>query len=209
MYGVQWWIKFRNLDAKVSFFFPPEKIGGYSLTHFGQFLFFFRVLEKKNKLIFFFQEKFACHSLSWETVNLQKKVKNGKKWHLLSNFIFFVVFFPKKTGQDSVFFSQEKFTRHSLTRFQKKWKKNQVYFFFFSSRFFWFWPCVFFRRKSLNCTRSVKIRGWKKKTKNSVGQQKKRIFTHSLEFYSTVVKNKLFRGNEKNPLLLPWYLIQL
>ena len=46
-------------------FFFPEKIGGYSLTHFGQFLFFFyRVLEKNNKLFFFSQEKFASHSLS-------------------------------------------------------------------------------------------------------------------------------------------------
>ena len=108
------------------FFFPRKSLGGTHSLNLGNFCFFFPILEKKNKLFFFSQEKFACHSLSWETVNLQKKVKTGKKWHFLSKFIFFrCFFFPQKFLPNSVFFfSQEKFTRHSLTRFSGPEKKN-------------------------------------------------------------------------------------
>ena len=63
-------------------FFSAEKFGGYSLTRFGPFLFFFSGYpEKKNN------PKFGPN----------------------------VVFF---------FLLQEKFTRHSLTRFERPEKKN-------------------------------------------------------------------------------------
>ena len=76
------------------------------------------------------QEKFAGHSFNRETVNLQKKVKNGKKWHLLSNFSFFRCFFSQKPPKvfffSFVFFSWKSLhSTHSLIFRQRK-KKNST-----------------------------------------------------------------------------------
>ena len=77
------------------FFFPRKRLGGTHSLDLGNFCFFF----------FPAQEKIASHSLTRETVDLQKKVKTGKKWHFLSNFGFFrCFFFPQKISQNSVFF---------------------------------------------------------------------------------------------------------
>ena len=109
------------------FFISAEKIRGYSLTRFGQFFFFSSRFWKKKSSCFFFQEKIASHSLTRETVDLQKKVKTGKIWHFVSNFSFFrcSFFFPKKFPKFCFFFSQEKITRHSLSRISGPEKKNQ------------------------------------------------------------------------------------
>ena len=112
------------MDKGIVFFFPGKDWGVLTHSLWAIFVFFFRVLEKKNKLFFFFPGKVCMPLTQLRDGKLQKKVKNGKKRHLLSNFIFFSLFFffPVKS---CFFFSQEKFTRHSLTRFQRAGKKKQ------------------------------------------------------------------------------------
>ena len=115
------------VTAKVPYFFISAEKLGDSLDLGNFCFFFFPILEKKRKQSFFFsQEKFASHSLTRETVDLQKKVKTGKKWHFLSNFGFFrCFFFPKKFPKILFFFPRKRLhVTHSL-EFQGRKKKKQ------------------------------------------------------------------------------------
>ena len=113
-----WKINF-DVGPKVPYFFSAEKFGGYSLTHFGHFsFFFFPCFGKKKQAVFFFsQEKFASHSLSWKTANLTKKGQKRAKTALFVDFQFFslLFFFPKTWIKILFFFpSKSSHATHSL-----------------------------------------------------------------------------------------------
>ena len=123
----------------VRIFFPRKRLGGTHSLDLGNFCFFLFPDFGKKKSCFFSQEKIASHSLTRMTVDLQKKVKTGKKWHFLSNFGFFrcYFFFPKNFPK-FCFFSQEKITRHSLTRIsgpEKKQPRKKKQHFYSLTRF--------------------------------------------------------------------------
>ena len=94
-------------NQRYRIFFSAEKIGGYSLTRFGQFLFFFisRFWKKKKTSCFFFPRKRLQATDSPERRSTSKKrskpVKNGTFCRIS---VFFVVFFSQKISQNSVFF---------------------------------------------------------------------------------------------------------
>ena len=102
--------------------------GTHSLT-LGNFCFFFSVFWKKKKTscFFFFPGKVCMPLTQLRDGKLQKKVKNGKKRHLLSNFIFFVVFFFFPVKSCFFFFFPRKSlpVTHSLD-FRGREKKNSV-----------------------------------------------------------------------------------
>ena len=123
--------KKNGLYQRYRVFFSPEKFVPHSLDRFGRILWFF-FPPKKYKLYFFFQEKFESHSLEKNNIICKKSSKNGK----LDNFRRFssfggVFFFPTIF---CIFFSQEKFTFHSLTHSQgagkkiQQWKKKYTIF---------------------------------------------------------------------------------
>ena len=111
------------------FFFSPEKFAPHSLTRFlgNCFFFVFHVLEKKTP-VFFSAEKFAGHSLAKKNDISKKRSKNVKKREFLHFFKFLRCFFflPQIVFFSLVFFFLEKFTPHSLTRFQRAGKKKQA-----------------------------------------------------------------------------------
>ena len=110
--------------AKVSYFFFPGIVYRHSLTRFSKILFFFSTFckKKKYKLLFFFsQEKFTSHSLAWGADIYKKRTKT----RVFCNFFTFrLFFFPNIFSTCYVFFFQEKFNLHSLTRFFGPEKKN-------------------------------------------------------------------------------------
>ena len=106
------------MGSKVPFFFSAEKIRGYSLTRFGQFLFFFisRFWKKKTSCFFFPRKSLqATHSAERRSIykKRSKQVKNGTFCQIL---VFFVVFFFPKNLDKILFFFPRKSSHvtHSL-----------------------------------------------------------------------------------------------
>ena len=112
---------------------------------------------------------------------------------MFCNFFTFWLFFFSQ--HFSTFF----FSRKSLQPLTRK----QLCFAIFSDLSCLFFPTFFqlffFPRKSLKSTHSLDFLGRKKK--NSSGNKKNTIFTHSVDFCPKSANFKLFRGNKKI-----WYL---
>ena len=122
--------KKRWVRPKVPYFFSRGKV--YRALSHSISVFFFHISEKKYTNCFFFLTRKsleATHSILSDICKKgPKKVKKGKLYSFLKFFSFWCFFFlsPNQSQKKSVlFFSQEKFTRHSLTHSQEPEKKKQ------------------------------------------------------------------------------------
>ena len=113
-------------------FFPGKSLPPLTHSFWEIFvLFFFPFQEKKKKhLVFFFFPEKVCKPLTqlWDG-QPPKKGQNRLKIALFVDFQIFSLFFfflPKWATFLFFFFSQKKFARHSLTRFQEAEKKNSA-----------------------------------------------------------------------------------
>ena len=113
--------------AKVPYFFFRGKVY-MALTHSisVNFDFFSSLFGKKLYKLFFFPRKSleATHSIFFYIC--RKRSKKGKLYSFLKFFSFWRCFFFPTNPKKKVFyfFSQEKFTRHSLTQSQEPEKKT-------------------------------------------------------------------------------------
>ena len=120
-----------STKGTVFFFFPRKSLGGTHSLTLGTFRFFFFPCfgKKKKQAFFFFFPGKVCKPLT--QLRDGKPPKKGQKRTKTAPFVQFQIFsllfffFPKIWIKILFFFfSQEKFTRHSLTRFQRAEKKK-------------------------------------------------------------------------------------
>ena len=122
------------MNQRYRFFFPGKDWGVLTHSLWAIFVFFFRVLEKKNKLFFFFPRKSlqATHSAERRSTSKKrsKTVKNGTFCRI--SFFFVVFFFPAKSC--FFFFPRKSLpVTHSLDfrgweKKKQRWKKKNTIF---------------------------------------------------------------------------------